>query len=361
MKIKSIYAYSKKLFLTKPYSIAYKTIKDIEVVFLEIELENGLIGIGAANPCPEVVNETSEEALSNLQSDFISKLVGKDIGCFIHYINQTAIHFPNKPGTLAALDIALHDLFCKMLGISVLDFYGKKQKALPTSITIGIKGKQEMLDEAIEYYKLGFRILKIKLGKDVDLDIERLKILSDKFGKKIKIRVDANQGYSLENCKHFLNSTRQLGLELIEQPLKVGRDYSLVEISQADRKLLVADESLLSPSTAWSLSNPPQPYGVYNIKLMKTGGIIGAKSIATIAQSAGIDLFWGCNDESIVSITAALYAAYSCSNTKYLDLDGSFDLAKDLVEGGFELKDGYLFPKNLPGLGFEKIEINNKF
>jgi L-alanine-DL-glutamate epimerase-like enolase superfamily enzyme len=56
-----------------------------------------------------------------------------------------------------------------------------------------------------------------------------------------------------------------------------------------------------------------------------------------------------------VSITAALHVAYSCSNTKYLDLDGSFDLSKDIVESGFVLKNGYMLPVNKPGLGFSKI------
>jgi len=121
-----------------------------------------------------------------------------------------------------------------------------------------------------------------------------------------------------------------------------------------DRTKLVADESLIDAHSAWQLSLQPQSFGVYNIKLMKSGGIKGGREIATIAKNAGIDLFWGCNDESIVSITAALHAAYSCSNTKYLDLDGSFDLAKDLVEGGFELKDGYMYPSSLPGLGIKK-------
>ena len=75
---------------------------------------------------------------------------------------------------------------------------------------------------------------------------------------------------------------------------------------------------------------------------MKCGGIVGAKEIASVAQYAGIDLFWGCNDESIVSITAALHAAYSCPNTKYIDLDGSFDLAEDLVKNCFSYDDGYI-------------------
>jgi hypothetical protein len=81
----------------------------------------------------------------------------------------------------------------------------------------------------------------------------------------------------------------------------------------------------------------------------------GAKEIATIAQHAGIDLFWGCNDESMVSITAALHIAYASPNTKYIDLDGSFDLMEDLVTGGFEVQDGCLVIHNAPGFGFTKF------
>ena len=92
-----------------------------------------------------------------------------------------------------------------------------------------------------------------------------------------------------------------------------------------------------------------------NIKLMKCGGILNAMDIGRIAELAGISLFWGCNDESIISITAALHAAYCCSNTKYIDLDGSFDLAEDLVTGGFELIDGYMHINSQPGFGVSKL------
>ncbi len=66
----------------------------------------------------------------------------------------------------------------------------------------------------------------------------------------------------------------------------------------------------------------------------------------------GVDLFWGCNDESIVSITAALHTAFACPNTKYIDLDGSLDLGRDVVKGGSILKDGYMYGSDKPGLGW---------
>jgi L-Ala-D/L-Glu epimerase len=77
--------------------------------------------------------------------------------------------------------------------------------------------------------------------------------------------------------------------------------------------------------------------------------------IADIAQVANIDLFWGCNDEGIVSITAALHAAFASEKTKYIDLDGSLDLGRDEVKGGFILKEGRMYCSDKPGLGVERI------
>lgn len=354
MKIHSIHAWSEKLPLTKPYTIAYKTISDTDLIFVEFVLENGISGLGAANPFPEVVGETPEITVENLQGDFIQQFVGRDIRHFNQLIDETAAHFPHRPGTLAAIDIALHDAFGKFLGISVLDFYGKKIEPRATSITIGIKPTNEMIEEARGYLAQGFHVLKIKTGHDVEEDIERVHKLKEAFGDKFVIRVDANQGYDLVQLRSFILATKNM-IELIEQPVPKGSEDVLTLLSTEDRKLLVADESLLDADAASVLSHPPQPFGVYNIKLMKCGGIKGARSIATIAQHAGIDLFWGCNDESLVSITAAVHAAYSCPNTKYIDLDGSFDLSRDMAAGGFILKDGFMYTNGQPGLGIKKL------
>ncbi len=116
-----------------------------------------------------------------------------------------------------------------------------------------------------------------------------------------------------------------------------------------------ADESLHDPDDALRLSKEPYRFGIFNIKLMKCGGLSPAKKIAQTAYQKGIDLMWGCMDESIVSISAALHIALSSPTTKYLDLDGSFDLAKDIVSGGFKLKDGKLIPTMRPGLGVDLL------
>jgi L-Ala-D/L-Glu epimerase len=355
MKITAVRSYLKKMALTKPYTIAYQTFSDVSIAFLEVELQNGIIGYGAASPAEEVVGESTAQTLAKLSTEFVQGFTGMDIRHFRQIIERSKIHFPHLPGTQAAIDIALHDAFGKYLGIPVVEFYGQKIQSLPTSWTIGIKNVADTLEEAANYYQLGFKILKVKTGLDLSEDIERVIRLAEAYGNKMKIRVDANQGYTLNDVKQFIKATKNTGIELIEQPLPVGKEEELLQLEPGIRQLLAGDESLKDPQAALKYASGSKPFGIYNIKLMKCGGILGALDIATIAGYAGIELFWGCNDESVISITAALHAAYSCAHTRYIDLDGSFDLAEDLVTGGFTLEDGYMKINSAPGFGYQKI------
>lgn len=353
MKIKNIKTWSVDLGNTKPYTIAFKTVDEVKNAFVEITLENGTTGIGAGNPSEYVTGESFEQCEKALYENNLDFLVGRDIRELNQLLFEVLVRFPKNPAARAALDIALHDVFTKHLNIPLVKFLGQKITSMPTSNTIGIKNVEDTLKEAQEYGDRGFTVLKVKLGKDLEEDVERLVKLREKFGNRFTIRIDANQGYTVEQTIAFAKRTAQLDVELIEQPLPAKQD--LRTLPEAIRKKVAADEALLSPADGLSLSTAPVAAGIFNIKLMKCGGVREALRIADIAALQNIELFWGCNDESIVSITAALHAAFSCAHTKYIDLDGSLDLARDVVKGGFILKDGVMHCSDKPGLGVERV------
>ncbi len=356
MRIRYIRAFRQNLDLTRPYTIAFKTVSTVENCFVEIEADNGMCGIGSGNPSKLVVGESLDDMWQAIQPEALAWIIGRDIREIGSLCREVQGRFPQNPGARAALDIALHDLFSQYLGIPLAAFLGKSIQSLPTSITIGIKGVAETLEEADEYLSRGFTILKVKLGKSLEEDLERLVRLRERFGYNVLIRVDANQGYSVDDLMVFSIQAAKLQLELIEQPLPASAVAEMKKLPGEIKKTIAADESLISPADAFRLASPPAAGGIFNIKLMKCGGITPALEIAAIARQAHIDLMWGCNDESIVSITAALHAALSCPNTRYLDLDGSLDLAKDVVTGGFILKDGMLSLSGEPGLGMKRIQ-----
>jgi len=355
MRIKHIKVWQADLENTKPYTIAFKTVDEVLNAFVEITLDNGITGIGSGNPSEYVTGENFEQCMLALSEKNIQFLLGRDIREINQLTFEVIQKLPSNPAARAALDIALYDAFTKHLGVPLVKYLGQKIHALPTSNTIGIKNVEETLKEAKEYGERGFTVLKVKLGKDLAEDIERMVKLRERFGDKFIIRIDANQGYSLDQTIEFYKKTKHLNIELIEQPLPAKSVDVMRKLPQEIRNVIAADESLLSPKNALDLVMPPVAAGIFNIKLMKCGGVSQALKIADIAQQAGIDLFWGCNDEGIVSITAALHTAFSCANTKYIDLDGSLDLGRDEVKGGFILKDGVMYCSDKPGLGVERI------
>jgi len=353
MKIARVKSCVYNLELTRPYTIAFETFDSAENIFAFIELEDGTFGIGAGAPIPLVTGETMKESEQVLADKLKAHLVGKDIRHIHELIRTFQQENIDYPAACSVVDIALHDAFTKYLDLPLVDFLGRCHHSLPTSITIGIKSVEESLAEADEYIGQGFKILKIKTGKSLEEDVERTLKIREHVGKDIGIRIDANQGYTPKELTEYMTKTQSANLEFLEQPLKGTKHTEMFKVMAPLRKRSAADESLHSPKDALILAANPQPFGIYNIKLMKCGGVHPAKRIADIALLAGIDLMWGCMDESIVSISAALHAALSSPATKYLDLDGSFDLAKDIVEGGFLLKDGCLSTNGRPGLGYE--------
>lgn len=355
MKITAISSRVEHFPLSRPYVIAFRAIDTVDNVILELTTDKGLVGIGAASPEPYVTGENNQMCQSALEESSLAWLLNQDVRELPALCRELGKALPTTPAARAAVDMALHDLLAQQLGVPLVALLGRAHTSLPTSITIGIKSPAETVAEANEYIGRGFRILKVKLGHDLETDILRLHHLRESCGYDINLRVDANQGYDQNQLLHFFQRTTDLDIELVEQPLSTCQTNTLRTLPETQRNQLAADESLLNETDALDLVIPPRPYGIFNIKLMKCGGLQPALRIATFAETAGVKLMWGCMDESIISISAALHGALASTATHFLDLDGSFDLAHDIVTGGFILENGFLRTTDTPGLGIQQI------
>ncbi len=358
MKIKSFQYSLKTIPLKKPYLITYSATSEVDIFVFEIVLKNGIEGFGTASPMVEVVGESAQDAFNTIDNDifFAETIVDKEIAEFKQIIHNIKVRYPNNPGLLAAIDIALHDAFCKSIKCSIAQFYGQKIPFLPTSVTLGIKNTADTMAEVKDYIAQGFHCFKMKIGIDFEADIDRIHSLLEFVGSQYEIRLDANQGYSISQLQSLFKQIKKYpNISMIEQPLKVGAEDDLLQLNLEQRKLLVGDESIKNPQAAFNFAQTKN-FGIFNIKLMKCGGILAANDIAHIAQFGNIDLFWGCNDESAVSIAAALHIALCSQQTKYLDLDGSFDLSYDIFNGGFKLEQGNLHLLKGFGVGIEKLQ-----
>ena len=350
MRITGVESRAEHLPLSRPYRIAGRTTDAVEAFVLVLKTDGGAAGLGAATPEASVTGETADACLRALDAASLAWLEGADVRGLGRLCEEAARRMAATPAALAAVDMALHDLFARDLGVPLADALGRVHTSFPTSVTIGIQEAREAIALAQELVGAGFRILKLKTGESLDRDVELVTRLSERFGASVRLRCDANAGYSAAETVSFFEATAALGLEFLEQPVPAGGG-GLRSVPERWRSAVAADESLLDEEDALALAAAPRACGVFNIKLMKCGGIRPALRIASIADAADIGVMWGCMDESVIGIAAALHAALAAPATRYLDLDGSFDLARDVAAGGFLLRDGELSITEEPGLG----------
>ena len=353
MKIRSFEAVSVDLPLREGYRIANQTISFARNMLVRVESNEDVIGLGSAAPANNEGGESDESCLTALNGPLRELALSAEISSDPSPLADEALRVAaDFPAARAALDMAFWDLAARKAGVPLVRFWGGKPKPLPTSVTIGVCGVEETLAAAQDWIAQGFRIIKVKIGEDVELDTERLRKMRELLGPAVALRVDGNQGYSLEDARTLLRATDDLDLEMLEQPLDARDLDSMCALRGESRVPIIADEAAGTIEECAEIVDRGAAHGI-NIKLMKCGGPSAARTIHDRAHAAGFSLMLGCNDETRVSIAAAAHLALAMPGLKYADLDGHMDLVRDPASGGFEMRDGCLCISEKPGLGVE--------
>ena len=235
-------------------------------------------------------------------------------------------------------------------------FLGGYRKTLETDLTISMNQPEEMKADALDALAQGFDALKLKVGLDPELDVKRVQAVREAAGDKIRLRLDANQGWTPEQAIDVINRLDRLGMniEFIEQPVKARDFEGLKKVRDNVDTLIMADESVFSPQDAMRLLQM-DAVDFLNIKLMKCGGIYNALKIAGIAESFGVECMLGCMVESKVGLAAAAQLAAAKKNITMVDLDAAILLAEDPVDGGYEKRIPFFDVTDAPGLGISGI------
>jgi len=245
-------------------------------------------------------------------------------------------------GAKCALDIAVHDLAGKVLGLPVHRLLDLPSEIPPTDFTVGIDEPGIVAERAAR--AADFPALKIKLGGPQDL--ETLRAVRGVFTGPI--RVDANTGWTRDDAERLMPEIVDLGVELVEQPFPARAYRDLAWLQERSPIPIVADESAVVYEDLDALVGVVA--GI-NVKLAKCGGIGPARLMLARARELGFRIFLGCMEETSVGIGGSAVVA---SFADWVDLDGCLLLADDPFEG-LELDDEHrwILPER-PGLGLTR-------
>lgn len=357
MKIEDVQLKRIDIPLKKPFKTALRTVSLAENIVVMIKADDGTIGFGAAPPTKAITGDTVESIVAAIRDHIAPAIIGMDVENIDGVMTAIQMAVPGNTSPKAACDMAVYDLVGKHYKIPLYKFFGGYRTKLETDLTISLNSPEEMSADALDAVAQGFDALKLKVGIDSALDLERVQRIREAVGYDIKLRLDANQGWEPDEAITVINKLDRMGMdiEFVEQPVK-ARDFAgLKKVHDNVDTLIMADESVFSPMDAMELLQM-KAVDLLNIKLMKCGGLYNAVKIADIAECYGVECMLGCMVESKVGLAAAAHLAAAKKNITRVDLDAAILLAEDPVMGGYR-KDIPVFEVlDEPGLGITGIE-----
>jgi L-Ala-D/L-Glu epimerase len=328
------------LTLQETFTIARGSTNSEQVVWAEIR-HGDHIGRGEGAP-DDRYGESVEAARASI--DAAGDLLGEDPFALEAIESRLRARGGSVVGC-CAVECALHDLVGKLVGQPTWRLLGLADRTPETSFTIGIDSVDGTADRARRAAGAGYRRLKVKLGGEGDLErLHAIRAVCD-----LPLRVDANEGWGLEEARRLLPVLVELGVELIEQPFPAGERDAFRELRALGSGIpLIVDEGC---HTLRDVADVAGYADGVNLKLAKTGGIREAVRMVHAARALGLVVMLGCMIESSLGISAAGQFASLCD---FVDLDGHLLISDDPSEG-LGLERGRIVLSQRPGLGVEPL------
>ncbi|HEY0334149.1 MAG TPA: dipeptide epimerase [Stenotrophomonas sp.] len=357
MKITDIQLGMLRVPLKTPFKTALRTVETVEDIVVLIHTDSGNIGYGEAPATAPITGDTHGSIIAAIDGFIKPRLIGQDVANLNHITGLIQSAMERNTSAKAAVEIAVYDLWAQLYGAPLYKMLGGGDPVITTDITISVDYIDKMVADSLSAVERGFESLKIKVGKDIGVDIERVKAIHAAVEGRALLRLDANQGWTAKQAVHAMHTLEEAGvvLELLEQPVKASDIDGLKYVTERVNTPVMADESVFAPAQVFDLIQR-RAADIINIKLMKTGGLSNAIRIADIASLYGVQCMIGCMIESSISVAAAVHLAVAKSDaiTK-VDLDGPSLGLFNPVEGGVLFNESEISISDAPGLGIREI------
>ncbi len=330
-------------------------------VIVKIHTDDGLTGIGEA-ACD--ATEPVHNVRGMIDRHMASLLIGEDPLDFEFLIDRLSWDSPRGATrhATAGIDLALHDLVGKALGVPVYALIGgyRREKVL-ASIEVPKNSPKLQIEHCVEYYHQGVRGFKAKVGSNPYLDAESVIGIWDRLGPDISLRADANCGYTVKQARTFCRLIERSGaeLEVLEQPTPKLDLEGMKVIRESTDISIEADESAFSLEMVYRLLQAGA-VDLINTKCAKALGIKGVREWATVARAAGTGIVIGTEWGSAAIVAAKLHLGAALANADPVVEFTEIMIHELLHRDPMVLEDGYLRVPTEPGLGIgldeEKVE-----
>ncbi|MCZ4312127.1 hypothetical protein O4H66_01815 [Comamonadaceae bacterium G21597-S1] len=344
-----------KAVLTLPRGASRTLEEGKRVALVRMTDTDGNVGWGEAGPSRRWSAETLESCVSSIRHYLAPAVIGHDVfdiaGVHARMNQELAVGLdPGQPIAKCAIDLALHDLIGKRLGIPVQSWLGaKRADSVGLAKLISAATPEQAAALTTEALAQGYRGFKVKVGhhKELDADIVRAVVGA---ADGAYVWADANQGYVLEEALRMSRVFEQLGITLFEQPVPMSDVYAMKKLLSATSVTIALDEAAIGLPFVIEMIRREAVEGLA-IKVSKVGGLFYARQMCDLALNAGLTLIGSGLMDAPIGFAASvhLFAAYGMQLP--VDLNGPQFIAEDYLAEPLPVRDQRAYVPDAPGLG----------
>uniref|UniRef100_A0A1D1YHW1 Dipeptide epimerase n=1 Tax=Anthurium amnicola TaxID=1678845 RepID=A0A1D1YHW1_9ARAE len=327
--------------LTAPFTIASSRLDAVSNVAVRVELRNGSVGWGEAPVLPSVTAEDQPAALAGAD-EACRSLVQAPPAALGAVLGEIGRLLPGHrfASVRAGVEMAVIDAVANSICVPLWKLFGGASNSIMTDITIPIVSPNDAAELAAIYRKQGFSTLKLKVGKNLNADIEVLRAVRVAH-PDCSFILDANEGYTASEAVDVLEKLHEMGVAplLFEQPVQKDDWEGLRHVSHLAKNKygisVAADESCRTVDDAHKIIDGNLAH-VINIKLAKLG-VLGSLEVIEAVRRAGLGLMVGGMVETRIAMGFSGHMAAGMGCFSFVDLDTPLLLSEDPVIGGYEV------------------------
>jgi L-alanine-DL-glutamate epimerase-like enolase superfamily enzyme len=342
--------------LHTPFVTALRRTTTVDTLVVEVVDGDGRSGFGEAPQVWQVTGASIAGAEACVREILGPLVTGRDPDDLVARCRDVQGAVAGNEAARAAVDVALHDLAARRLGVPLVRLLGGAALRVPTDVTLSAGDADALADAAKDRVAEGFAVLKVKVGTDAAGDVARIRAVRGAVGAKPRIRLDANQGWTPREAVRVIHGIEDadLDVELVEQPVPRWDLDGLAWVSDRVDLPILADEAVFGVRDLVEVIRR-RAADMVNVKLAKCGGLGPARTLLELAEAQQMGTIVGSMMESPIGVGAAASLVAAYGTTAVSDLDAAWWLATSPVRGGLRYDGSTVVLPQAPGLGVEGL------
>ncbi|HSH92386.1 MAG TPA: enolase C-terminal domain-like protein [Ramlibacter sp.] len=325
------------------------------IAMVKITDTEGNVGWGESGPSRRWSAETLESCVSSIRNYLAPCVIGHDVfdlaGLHAKMNMELAVGLdPGQPIAKCAIDLAVHDLIGKRLGINLQSWLGAKRAgSVALARLVSASSPEEAANLTESGLAEGYRGFKVKVGHQKELDADIMKAVVGS-ARGAYVWADANQAYTLEEAMRMSKALEHLGITLFEQPVAMSDAYGMKKLLSATGLTIALDEAAIGLPFVIEMIRRESVEGLA-IKVSKVGGLYYARQMCDLALNAGLTLIGSGLMDAPIGFAASvhLFAAYGIKLP--VDLNGPQFIAEDYLGEPLPIRQQVAYVPEGPGLG----------